>query len=245
MNPLDLQRIVDGELSHELRAELLRSLGPDSSQWQELALLLLEDQELSKQIRSEPPLEPISLVRASLESDVLRTTHSKKSSLGYRLLAVCAIFSVGLGSGFWFKTIAPESASTSQASSLTKSELPSAITSDSNRDRSEDLAGGSAVAQLVDSIPSSGASFDYVSPWRVRVENASDRAIEIPLVDAREIDPQLILANNALEIAKLNQQLKRRGYELEAKPTMYSGALEDGRRIMVPIHNVSLRPYGL
>lgn len=245
MNPLDLQRIVDGELSHELRAELLRSLGPDSSQWQELALLLLEDQELSKQIRSEPPLEPISLVRASLESDVLRTTHSKKSSLGYRLLAVCAIFSVGLGSGFSFKTIAPESASTSQASSLTKSELPSAITSDSNRDRSEDLAGGSAVAQLVDSIPSSGASFDYVSPWRVRVENASDRAIEIPLVDAREIDPQLILANNALEIAKLNQQLKRRGYELEAKPTMYSGALEDGRRIMVPIHNVSLRPYGL
>ena len=245
MNPLDLQRIVDGELSHELRAELLRSLGPDSLQWQELALLLLEDQELSKQIRSEPPLDPISLVRASLESDVLRTTHSKKSSLGYRLLAVCAIFSVGLGSGFWFKTIAPESASTSQASSLTKSELPTAIPSDSNRDRTEDLAGGSAVAQLVDSIPSSGASFDYVSPWRVRVENASDRAIEIPLVDAREIDPQLILANNALEIAKLNQQLKRRGYELEAKPTMYSGALEDGRRIMVPIHNVSLRPYGL
>jgi len=229
MNPLDLQRIVDGELSHELRSELLRALGPDSSQWQELALLLLEDQELSKQILREPPIAPIHLVRAGLESDALPSTRSKKSSLGYRLLAVCAIFTVGLGSGlgsgFWFKAIAPEAASTSQASSLTKSDMPSAFPSDSNR--------------------ASGASFDYVSPWRVRVENASDRAIEIPLVDAREIDPQLILANNALEIAKLNQQLKRRGYELEAKPTMYSGALEDGRRIMVPIHNVSLRPYGL
>ena len=229
MNPLDLQRIVDGELSHELRSELLRALGPESSQWQELALLLLEDQELSKQILREPPIAPIHLVRAGLESDALPSTRSKKSSLGYRLLAVCAIFTVGLGSGlgsgFWFKAIAPEAASTSQASSLTKSDMPSAFPSDSNR--------------------ASGASFDYVSPWRVRVENASDRAIEIPLVDAREIDPQLILANNALEIAKLNQQLKRRGYELEAKPTMYSGALEDGRRIMVPIHNVSLRPYGL
>jgi hypothetical protein len=229
MNPLDLQRIVDGELSHELRSELLRALGPDSSQWQELALLLLEDQELSKQILREPPIAPIHLVRAGLESDALPSTRSKKSSLGYRLLAVCAIFTVGLGSGlgsgFWFKAIAPEAASSSQASSLTKSDMPSAFPSDSNR--------------------ASGASFDYVSPWRVRVENASDRAIEIPLVDAREIDPQLILANNALEIAKLNQQLKRRGYELEAKPTMYSGALEDGRRIMVPIHNVSLRPYGL
>ena len=233
MNPLDLQRIVDGELSHELRAELLRALGPDSSQWQELALLLLEDQELSKQILREPPIAPKHLIRVSLESDAPPSTRSKKSSLGYRLLAVCAIFAVGLGSGlgsgFWFKAIAPQTASSSQASSLTKSDMksdaPSAFSSDSNR--------------------ASGASFDYVSPWRVRVENASDRAIEIPLVDAREIDPQLILANNALEIAKLNQQLKRRGYELEAKPTMYSGALEDGRRIMVPIHNVSLRPYGL
>jgi hypothetical protein len=233
MNSLDLQRIVDGELSHELRAELLRALGPDSSQWQELALLLLEDQELSKQILREPPIAPKHLIRVSLESDAPPSTRSKKSSLGYRLLAVCAIFAVGLGSGlgsgFWFKAIAPQASSSSQASSLTKSDMksdaPSAFSSDSNR--------------------ASGASFDYVSPWRVRVENASDRAIEIPLVDAREIDPQLILANNALEIAKLNQQLKRRGYELEAKPTMYSGALEDGRRIMVPIHNVSLRPYGL
>jgi hypothetical protein len=229
MNPLDLQRIVDGELSHELRAELLRALGPDSSHWQELALLLLEDQELSKQILREPPIAPKHLIRVSLESDAPPSTRSKKSSLGYRLLAVCAIFAVGLGSGlgsgFWFKAIAPQASSSSQAPSLTKSDAPSTFSSDSNR--------------------ASGASFDYVSPWRVRVENASDRAIEIPLVDAREIDPQLILANNALEIAKLNQQLKRRGYELEAKPTMYSGALEDGRRIMVPIHNVSLRPYGL
>jgi hypothetical protein len=229
MNSLDLQRIVDGELSHELRAELLRALGPDSSQWQELALLLLEDQELSKQILREPPIATKHLIRVSLESDAPPSTRSKKSSLGYRLFAVCAIFAVGLGSGFWFKAIAPQTASSSQASSLTKSDMksdmPTAFSSDSNR--------------------ASGASFDYVSPWRVRVENASDRAIEIPLVDAREIDPQLILANNALEIAKLNQQLKRRGYELEAKPTMYSGALEDGRRIMVPIHNVSLRPYGL
>jgi hypothetical protein len=233
MNSLDLQRIVDGELSHELRAELLRALGPDSSQWQELALLLLEDQELSKQILREPPIAPKHLIRVSLESDAPPSTRSKKSSLGYRLLAVCAIFAVGLGSGlgsgFWFKAIAPQASSTPQASSLTKSDMksdmPSTFSSDSNR--------------------AHGASFDYVSPWRVRVENDSDRAIEIPLVDAREIDPQLILANNALEIAKLNQQLKRRGYELEAKPTMYSGALEDGRRIMVPIHNVSLRPYGL
>lgn len=242
---MELQRIVDGELNHGRRAELLRSLEPHSSQWRELALLLLEDQELSKQIRSELPIDvssrasdslsawPRCVIPVSLDSDALATAGSRKSSLGYRLLAVCTIFSVGLGSGFLFKAIAPDAASFPQALSGAKPGLP------------KDFAGDSTEVRLADPNSSSGGSFDYVSPWRVRVENASDRAIEIPLVDAREIDPQLILANNAIEIAKFNQQLKRRGYELEAKPTMYSGALEDGRKIMVPIHKVSLRPYGL
>lgn len=88
-------------------------------------------------------------------------------------------------------------------------------------------------------------SMDYQSPWRVRVESPSSTPFEIPLVDAREIDPQLILASNDLEIAKLNQQLKRKGLQLDAQPRMYTGSLQDGRKIVVPIHNVSIKPYGL
>ena len=85
----------------------------------------------------------------------------------------------------------------------------------------------------------------YNSPWRVRVESNNSNPIEIPLVDAREIDPQWIMAGNSLELAKLNQQLKRKGYELEVKPTMYSGSLQDGRTIVVPVHDISVRPFGL
>jgi len=39
--------------------------------------------------------------------------------------------------------------------------------------------------------------------------------------------------------------LKRKGYQLDAKPTIYSGSLQDGRKFVVPIHNVSVKPYGL
>lgn len=70
-------------------------------------------------------------------------------------------------------------------------------------------------------------------------------AHEIPLLDAKEVDPKLVLANEALEFAKLNQQLKRKGYQLDVQPQYFSGKLDDGRKVLVPVHNVSLKPYGL
>ena len=112
-----------------------------------------------------------------------------------------------------------------------------------NSNRSSARLGVSQPESVTESALSS--SMDYQSPWRVRVESPSTTPFEIPLVDAREIDPQLILASNDLEIAKLNQQLKRKGLQLDAKPRMYTGSLQDGRKIVVPIHNVSIKPYGL
>jgi hypothetical protein len=99
----------------------------------------------------------------------------------------------------------------------------------------------SAVAPLADSRN----SIEYGSALKVRVERPSTAPIEIPLMDARDIDPKLIFANNSFEIAKLNQQLKRKGYELDIKPTVYSGSLQDGRKFVVPVHDVSLKPHGL
>ena len=99
----------------------------------------------------------------------------------------------------------------------------------------------SAVAPLADSRN----SIEYGSPLKVRVESPSTAPIEIPLLDARDIDPKLIFANNSFGIAKLNQQLKRKGYELDIKPTVYSGSLQDGRKFVVPVHDVSLKPHGL
>ncbi|MFM8260920.1 MAG: RNA polymerase sigma factor [Pirellula sp.] len=98
----------------------------------------------------------------------------------------------------------------------------------------------SAQAPLADS----SNSIEYASPLKVPVESPSNTPIDIPLLDARDIDPQVIFVNNSLEIAKLNQQLKRKGYQVNIKPTVYSGSLEDGRKFVVPIHDLSLRPHG-
>jgi hypothetical protein len=92
---------------------------------------------------------------------------------------------------------------------------------------------------------SSGLSEESQSPMRMRMVGANQIPREIPLFDSKDIDPNLVLANEAIEFAKMNQQLKRKGYQLDVQPQYYSGNLGDGRKVIVPVHNVSLKPYGL
>jgi hypothetical protein len=226
MSPLELQRLVDGQVSHAQRAQWLQDLAPQDPQWRTLSLLLLEDQALAKEISGSPmtkTLAPVPVASTDAPSDksnLLSTSNSNskdRKHLWSTLLACSALFIIGLYSGYLgrYLTTNPNPVSTQPATNSIAESNPS-----------------------LKSLP-------YDSPLRVRVESPSAMPIEIPLVDAREIDPQWIIANNSLEIAKLNQQLKRRGYEMDAKPKIYSGALQDGRRFVVPVHDVSLKPFGL
>lgn len=208
MNHLELQRLVDGQLTHAQRAELLGSLPAQDPQWRTLAMLLLEEQQWSKDILIEPPA-----IVTTASNRLIRT-----------LLACCALFAIGLYTGFLSRSFRSGPFESIQNPSL-------------------------AVNSKTIEPATQNESFEFASPWRVRVDDPSAdpsaTPVEIPLVDARDIHPQWILANNDLEIAKLNQLLKPKGYQLDAKPTVYSGSLEDGRKVLVPIHNVSLKPYGL
>lgn len=230
MSPLELQRLVDGQVSHAQRAQWLQDLAPQDPQWRTLSLLLLEDQALAKEISGSQMtkiLAPVDLAPTDAhghKSHLLPNSKSNSKSnsndrkhLWSTMLACSALFVIGLYSGYLgrYLTTNPNPVSTQPATNSI---------AESN--------------QFLKSLP-------YDSPLRVRVESPSGMPIEIPLVDAREIDPQWIIANNSLEIAKLNQQLKRRGYEMDAKPKIYSGALQDGRRFVVPVHDVSLKPFGL
>jgi hypothetical protein len=228
MSPLELQRLVDGQVSHAQRAQWLQDLAPQDPQWRTLSLLLLEDQALAKEISGSPMtkiLAPVPVASTDAPSDKsnrLSNRLSKSNSKDWKhlwstLLACSALFIIGLYSGYLgrYLTTNPNPVSTQPVTN--------------------------SIAESNQSLK----SLPYDSPLRVRVESPSGMPIEIPLVDAREIDPQWIIANNSLEIAKLNQQLKRRGYEMDAKPKIYSGALQDGRRFVVPVHDVSLKPFGL
>jgi len=233
MNPLELQRLVDGELSHSQRAELLGNLELDSPLWRDLAMTLLEEQQWAKEIRIEqrlPCFQPSSTLGLAPNQPEAKLADrgdfgsetSGRSGLWAGILACCAMLAIGLCGGYLWSHYSTDAVRAADKTILTNSQSP---TDPSN--------------------PDSRNPFENASPWRVLVESPSATPIEIPLVDARDIDPQWLVANNSLEIAKLNQKFRRKGYELDVKPTVYSGSLQDGRRFVVPVHDVSLKPYGL
>lgn len=74
---------------------------------------------------------------------------------------------------------------------------------------------------------------------RVQIGNEN-----IPIFDARELDPQLVMALQAYEVQKANQRLRQQGFEIDLRPEYMTGQLNDGRQVVVPIHQVGLRAYG-
>ena len=232
MNALELQRLVDGQLTQAQRADLLGGMQADDPQWRVVALRLLEEQQWAKEICLGPARLPSGVISSTdwPQSTVAGKELQKNSSRRTRsfwntLVACCAVFAIGLYVGYQFRYHLQEPVTHEQSIANSAPSNPEAL-----RDSPMDLTSN---------------PFEYDSPWRVRVDSPSASPIEIPLLDAREIDPNLILANNSFEIAKLNQQLKRKGYELDVRPTVYSGSLKDGRKFVVPVHDVSLKPLGL
>lgn len=255
MAPLELQRLIDGEMTHAQRADLLHRLGNDTQQWKTLALSLLEEQqwsrEVSRAVRPEStPVPPPS----NAESPTVMLAHPTPSlgrdegnnnrgvgassgmSAGTRrswnwvsALAAGALFTVGLAGGSWMRSL--QSAGEGQGGAITHSSID---------------GGNRNVAVSAPENP-----YRYKSTWgetvpmRMVVSGLDSKKSEIPLVNAKDIDPKLLMASDALEMAKLNKQLRRQGYEMDVRPQYYSGDLGDGRKVVVPIHNVSLKPYGL
>jgi biotin operon repressor len=54
----------------------------------------------------------------------------------------------------------------------------------------------------------------------------------------------LVYAKRAYEIEKAKEQLRRNGYDVDLQHNYLTGQLQDGRKVIVPIQEVGLRPYG-
>jgi hypothetical protein len=249
MLAIELQRLVDGELSHGQRVELLRSLGDDAQQWRKLALALLEEQQWSRSIHPElleqPKMEQ-SLGGEQTGTDLCLKTFSDPASVGSKPHGLSPLMDVRvvppsgrMGSWNWMTALAASALLTAGLSggvlirSLqhSASQLPVADASPASPMRQ----------QVVSAAPSPRAS----ESMRMVFGGEDAPASEIPLLDAREVDPNLVFANDAYELARLKQQLHRQGHRLEVEPKLYTGRLNDGRQVVVPVHNVALKSVGL
>ena len=245
-----IQSIVDGECSHESRALLLQAMEAQPSTWRSLALALLEEQQWSKKISSiskskttgqivqTVPRSSLDALIASSNSTRVQPIVSLTSSESLQrsndgaskkiapwLSALAA--SLLLGLGFYGGSILPN---------------PNTVTSD---------RGGSVTA--VSNIKNDSVPFDQHSTFgntldtdmKMLVSGPNKEKSEIPIYDLNAVDHDLFVAKENYEIAKINQRLRREGFELDVRPEYYTGKLNDGRQLIVPVKHVGLKPYGL
>lgn len=252
MTPIQLQNIVDGQCSHDERARLLQSLNDD--QWRTLALALLEEQQWSKEIalfaqstNQRDAIDSLDKSSATSSGAIVEPNRHPTAVHGswqnfFVALAAGLLLCVGFYGGSWLRSVQDGfSTPNGEAVAVQPSNRMS------GQSASGMLASGNSQAPIV--MASEGNSMPVVdssrTPYRMVLTDSTNKEAEIPIYDWDDVDPDVLAARDAYEVARINQQLRRRGYEVEVQPEYYTGKLKDGRQIVVPVRNVGIRPYGL
>ncbi len=237
-----MQSIVDGECSHETRALLLREIGTEPAAWRVLALALLEDREWSKELLVDWKHRNDTAHDLSVPEPALNESQTKSEGMQPIISIVGIPHSnpQGVEKGFsWLTTLAASfllGLGVFGGSFLPKIiglNPPQAPTIADQRSSEPD-----ANERL------SPANYPYETDMKMLVSGPNEEKSEIPVYDMREAGHDLFVAREMYEIAKINQRLRRDGYELDVRPEYYTGKLNDGRSIVVPVKHVGLKPYG-
>lgn len=225
-------------MTQEMLAIALQEFDSDPSKWRTLAMALLEEQQWAKQIaqiqpsREATPVSPSSKVgnaaavsnpTTTAKHDTLSGGNAGSGSARSALLGALAA-SLILGLGFAAGMLAFDSPK------------PAGIEPDS-------VATTSWKPRIDTSSPGNTQTYD--DGMKMVVTGPNDETAEIPIYDLGEIDPREMWAREDFQIARLKEQLLRKGYQLEVRPEYYTSKLNDGRQLVVPVKNVGLKPFGL
>lgn len=217
-----LQRLVDGELSHDERARLLQSMEAYPEQWREVALALIEDRVMQRDIatlidlpgitQTVPKLEPVKL--ANIDSSVAGSANfpgSRPYRRGFPLLGIAASF-VLMITGF---TIG------SRLNTPTATSTPNGVAQPSMND----VAGVPETMRLV-------------SP------NQNQELPVVEVTNLPQLPSNLLTAEERRKFRALQRKLEQEGYTVKYEPGYLEGEMPDGRKLMVPIQNINVQPNG-
>jgi hypothetical protein len=240
-----IQAIVDGECSHEMRATLLRQMETEPNVWRTLALSLLEEQEWARQFSAMAKCNTTSGEKAEqTDAHEFAQCTSRVDAASVQPLVMLAEQAGGKGNSSsppWLSVLA--------ASLLLGlgfyggSYLPRFSGLDSEATNGASLADSENPARFEGSNWSVDDKSD--TNMRMLVSGPNRETSEIPIYDLNAMDHDVFVAKQAYEVARLNQRLRKEGFELEVKPEYYTGKLHDGRKLIVPVKQVGLKPYGL
>lgn len=232
LSPLNLQRLVDGELSASERRAVLQRLDQAPEQWRAVGLALLEDQAFrreSKWFGSVGGESPTDIVDQPVEPVQINKPVAPNQSkfARYRLAtAACLLIAVGFGTGYGLRRqstfIAPDAAT---------------LAANANSPNRNDSNAASLVS---DSIPRPVGELHFAG------DEASNEAVAsgVPVFEVRPDHVQRMMEQQLQQVNEWNRQLQRRGLQLDWQPEMLESRLPDGRAVVVPVNQWNVRPIG-
>ncbi len=231
---LSLQRLIDGELDHAQRALILRELDCSPEQWRDVALALLEEQQLHRDIATvvceaqsldtiRIPKPTQGLAMSSPSTIQNNSSSGKSSSSLFWAMAASIMFVVGgFAAGSYLRGL-------NQLQDVANSSTGPQNTLASQQNSSSHLSSPSMVESGTLQLVSDGGT---------------QPSLEVPVYEVSQIDERSVLGLDGRELRQLEKELRRRGMKLDVDTEILEGKLQDGRQIVVPVRNFQVRPYG-
>jgi hypothetical protein len=206
MTPLELQSLVDNECTSLDRRRWLQECDQKPEQWRRLALALLEEQQFTSGLRSNPFTDQVApAVEPRRGRNVFAYT-------GYFLAASVLIATT------WF----------SFRSSARNGNLES-VAADSAAEKS-------TIQEIDLRMPKPDLMIELV--------NDQQESATIPIYNASKADSWGVLSQQAEMLARARQELQSRGYSMQVHPHFIQSSTQDGGQVLVPIHQVIVKPDG-
>jgi hypothetical protein len=215
-----LDRLVDGELSADERAEFLRSLDERPDGWRRCALAFLEAQAWRGEFRQ--------LVRepeAAIEAHVIPAT---RPGIGRRNIRI-ALSWAGIAASL---LVAFSLGFLQRGSDQSVNNAPIA---DVTIDPSNQIAEGDPAPRPELANP------DVLTLW-ARDESGRPRSIRVPLMDAGALDRQLGVEFLPGMPAHVRSRLHDDGYDVQSKRRYAPLWLENGQRMVLPVEDTKIVP---
>jgi len=254
MEPLEIQRLVDGELPPSERSLLLKRIDLAPENWRKVALALLEEQVFSKEIRhanlpqrllETSSLTPVKCLDANDQNSLLPSFRNSgwKRFVLPATLAASVLLAIGI-------TVVQPLLTDSRDEARSGNSLAQSKGSPLNTDSTDlnsigvDNDWGSPVGEL--RLASDDASFQPGKNSLIVEGQAIPRETNnrIPVYEVRADQAQQWMDDEARRMDSWREQLRQRGYELDSKPNRIEKTLPDGRALIVPVNQWNVRPIG-
>ncbi|RIK79789.1 MAG: hypothetical protein DCC68_12400 [Planctomycetota bacterium] len=232
IDPVLLDRLVDGELDARTQAELLARLDERPGQWRRLALTFVEAQTLGVELRSAVADARHSPVRAAPVDAQGHVAARSANAPWTKLLSLAATMLIAVGIGFGAGRV--WHAYDAQPADTTKPPNPAAIAANEPSDPWSDPF-----------IPAVPASLDALSPEGLMTVQAADGSpVQLPVYEVSQGTGQLLNSLESSVPPEVIRALRSRGHDVKQQRRLWPIDLGDGRQIIVPVDQVDVEYVG-